>query len=132
MSSTSQSDHIFPIGDFNIDLLDPIPNENDFINNCHLNSLIPNQLYDTFNGIFLLDITDHYPILCNAPTNCPQKRICLKFWDNSGQNVAKLKTEVKHHLNNHVRINKDVNSNTNNLCNNLFFIYSNCCSINEK
>ena len=69
------------MGDFNINLIDLIAIENHLINNCHSNSLIPlinkrtrnannnpsildhiwsNQLYDTFNGIFLLDITDHY------------------------------------------------------------------------
>ena len=79
-SSTSQSDHVFIVGDLIINLLDPTAIKNYFINNCHSNSLIPlinkptsnannnlsildhiwsNQLYDTFNGIFLLDITDH-------------------------------------------------------------------------
>ena len=73
LSSTSQSDHVFIVGNLNINLLDPIAIENDFINNYHSNSLIPlinkptrnadnnpsiidhiwtNQLYDTFNGIF--------------------------------------------------------------------------------
>ena len=73
LSSTSQSDHVFIVGDLNINLLDPIAIENDFINNCVSDSLIPlinkptcdannnpsfidhiwtNQLYDTFNGIF--------------------------------------------------------------------------------
>ena len=63
------------------------------LNNCHSNSLIPlinkptrnannnpsildhiwtNQLYDKFNGIFLLDITDHYLIFTIAPINCPE------------------------------------------------------------
>ena len=95
LSSTSQSDHVFIVGDLNINLLDPIAIENDFINNCHSNYLIPlinkptrnannnpsildhiwtNQLYDIFNDIFLLDITDHYPITI-ALINCPQKRI---------------------------------------------------------
>ena len=74
LSLTSQSHHVFIVGDLNINLLDPIAIENDFINNCHSNSLIPlnnkptrnannnpsiidhiwtNQLYDTFNGIFI-------------------------------------------------------------------------------
>ena len=35
LSSTSQSDHVFIVGDLNIYLLDPIAVENDFINNCH-------------------------------------------------------------------------------------------------
>ena len=69
-SSTSQSDHVFIVGDLNINLLDPTATENDFINNCYSNSLIPlinkptrnannnpsildhiwsNQLYYTFN-----------------------------------------------------------------------------------
>ena len=126
LSSTSQPDHVFLVGDLNISLLDPTAIENDFINNCHSNSLIPlihkptrnannnpsiidhiwtNQLYDTFNGIFLLDITDHYPIFTIAPINCLQKRIRVKFRDHSGQNLAKLKIEVEHYLNNHVQIN---------------------------
>ena len=41
LSSTSQSDHVFIVGDLNINLLDPIAIENDFINNCRSNSLIP-------------------------------------------------------------------------------------------
>ena len=93
LSSTSQSDHVFIVGDLNINLLDTIAIENDFINNCHSNSLIPlinkptrnannnpsildhiwsNQLYDTFSGVFLLYITDHYPIFTIAPIKCPQ------------------------------------------------------------
>ena len=38
LSSTSQSDHVF--GGLNINLLYSIAIENDFINNCHSNSLI--------------------------------------------------------------------------------------------
>ena len=114
LSSTSQSDHVIPWshGDLNINLLDPIAIENDFINNCHSNSLIPlinkptrnannnqsildhvwtNQLCDTFNGIFLLDITDHYTIFTIAPINCPQKQIRVKLRDHSGQNLTKIK-----------------------------------------
>ena len=39
LSSTSQSDHVFIVGDLNINLLDPIAIENDFIN-CHGNQRI--------------------------------------------------------------------------------------------
>ena len=93
LSSTSQSDHVFIVGDLNINLLDPTAIENDFINKCHSNSLIPlinkptrnannnpiildhiwsNQLYDTFDGIFLLYVTDHCPIFTIVPINCPE------------------------------------------------------------
>ena len=89
-------------------------------------------MYDTFNGIFLFDKTDHYKIFTIAPINCPQKRIRVKFRDHSGQNLAKLKFEVEQYLNNHVQIHQDVSANTNNLCNNLFVIYSQCCPIKEK
>ena len=102
MLSTSQSDHVFIVADLKIILLAHTAIENDFINYCHSNSFIPlinkptrnannkptildhmwsNHLYDTFNGIFLLDITDHYPIFTFVPINCPQKRICVKFSD---------------------------------------------------
>ena len=153
MSSTSQSDDVFIVGDLNINLLDPTDIENDFINNCHSNSLIPlintptrntnnnpgildhiwsNQLYDTFNSIFLLDKTDHYSIFTIVPINCPQKRIRIKFREHSRQNIARLKLEVERYVNNHLQINQDVSSNTNNFCNNLFVIYSSCCPIKEK
>ena len=41
LSSASQSDHVFIVGDLNINLLDPIAIENNFINNRHSYSLIP-------------------------------------------------------------------------------------------
>ena len=76
-----------------------------------------NQLYDTFNDKFLLDITDHYPIFTIAPINCPQKRIPAKIGDHFGQNLTRLKLEVEHYLENQVELNHDVRSNTNNFCN---------------
>ena len=97
-----------------------------------LDHIWSNQLYDTFNGIFSLDITDHHPIFTIVPINCPQKRIRVKFRDHSRQNIARLELEVEHYVNNHVQITQDVNSNTNNFFNNLFVIYSNCCPIKEK
>ena len=97
-----------------------------------LNHIWTNQLYNTFNGIFLLDITDHYQIFTIAPINRPQKWIRVKFRDHSGQNLAKLKFDVEQYLNNHVQINQNVSANTNNFCNNIFVIYSQCCSIKEK
>ena len=133
MSSTSQSDHVFIVGDLNINLFDPTAIENDFINNCHSNSLIPlinkptrnannnssildhiwsNQLYDTFNGIFLLDITDHYPIFTIVPINCHQKRIRVKFRDHSRKNIARLELEAERYVGSHVEITQDVSSLT--------------------
>ena len=127
------SSHVFIVGDLYINLLDSISIENDFINNCHSNSLIhliknptlnannnpsildhiwSNQLYDTFNGIFFIDVTDHYPIFTIETLNCPPKRIHVKFRDLSGQNISRLKLEVEHYPNNRVQINQDVSSNT--------------------
>ena len=73
--------------------------------------------------MFLLDITDHYPIFTIAPINsyCPLKRIPVIFRDHPRQNLTKLNSEVEHYLNNHVRTNS---SDTNNLCDNLFIIYT--------
>ena len=101
------------VGDLNINLLDPIDIENDFINNCHSNSLIhlinkptrnanntpstsdhiwTNQLCDTFNGIFFIRYNSSlYPIFIISPINCPQKRISEKFRDHWGLNLDKLK-----------------------------------------
>ena len=87
-SSTSQSDHVFIVGNLNINLLDPIAIESDFINNCHSNSLIPlikkptrnannnpsildhiwtNQLYAAFNGFFFNRRNWSLPNIYNCP-----------------------------------------------------------------
>ena len=138
LSSTSQFDHVFIVGDLKINLLDPKmnlfnkPTCNENNNPSILDHIWSDQLCDTFNGIFLLDITDHYPIFKIVPINCPQKQIRVKFRDHSRQNIARLKFEVERYVNNHVQRTQDVSSNANNFCNNLFVIYSNCYNIKEK
>ena len=59
LSSTSQSDHVFIVGDLNINLLDTIAIENYFINNCHSNSLIPLINKPTRNTNNNQSILDH-------------------------------------------------------------------------
>ena len=59
LSSTSQSDHVFIVGDININLFDPIVIENDFISNCHSNSLIPLINKPTRNANNNPSILDH-------------------------------------------------------------------------
>ena len=51
-------------------------------------------MYDTFSDVILADITDHYPIFTILQINCSQKRIHIKFWDNSGLNLTRLKLEL--------------------------------------
>ena len=58
-------------------------------------------MYDASNGIFSLDVTDHYPIFTIVPINCPQNRICVKFRDHSGLNIARFKLEVERYFNAH-------------------------------
>ena len=41
LSSTSQSGHVLIVGDLNNKIINRTAIENDFINNCHSNSLIP-------------------------------------------------------------------------------------------
>ena len=59
LSSTSQSDHVFIVGDLNINLLETTAIENDFINNCHSNSLIPLMNKPTRNANNNPSILDH-------------------------------------------------------------------------
>ena len=51
--------HVFIVGDLNINLLDHIDIENDFINNCHSNSLIPLINKPTRNANKNPSIIDH-------------------------------------------------------------------------
>ena len=57
--STSQSYLVFIFGDLNINLLDPTAIENDFINNCYSNSLIPLNNKPTRNTNNNPSILDH-------------------------------------------------------------------------
>ena len=69
LSSTSQSHHVFIVGVLNNNLLDPIAIENDFINNCHLNSLIPlinKPTPNANNNPSILDHTVYEVISCTT------------------------------------------------------------------
>ena len=63
--TTSQTGHVFIVGDNNINLLDPIAIENDFINNCHSNSLIPLIKKPTHNANNNPSIIDHEVVVAN-------------------------------------------------------------------
>ena len=59
LSSTSQSGHVFIVGNLNINLLDPIAIENAFINNFHSNTVIPLINKPTHNANKNPSILDH-------------------------------------------------------------------------
>ena len=70
------------------------PTHNDNNNQTVLDLIWTNQLYNTFNCIFLLYITDNYPLFTISPINCPQKRIRVKFRDHILDRIW-LKLNVK-------------------------------------
>ena len=76
-SSISQSDHVFIVGNFNINFLDPFAIEIILLSNQIILSIIKSTVRYIQHGIFLLDITDHYTIFAIVPIkiNCPQNRI---------------------------------------------------------
>ena len=105
MSNNLQSNSFIPL------INEPTHNVDN--NSSILDHIWSNELYNTFSGIFLADITHHYTqyvftIVPLTVLDRPQKRIRVRYLDHSWENLAKRKLEVKHYLNNHLQINQDV------------------------
>ena len=154
MNSFPQQTHVYIVGDFNIDLLNPDRLGIDFINNCHMNSYAPlittatritntsatlldhiwtNQLYDSFSGVLDCIATDHFPIFTKLNLNTQiDSYISKKFRDHSEANIAKLQTEVSSFINELETVTLDVNDKTDLFCTNLYNLYNSCCPIRQK
>ena len=154
MNIFSQSTHVYFVGDFNIDLMNPDDLGSDFINTCHLNSYSPlitsptrittdsatlidhiwtNQLYDCFSGILDCLATDHYPVFTKIKINLQlNQTVRKKFRDHSEVNINKLLDEINNGiLNTNTDVN-DINLETEFFSNKLYELYNKCCPIKEK
>ena len=154
MNKFPQQTHVYIVGDFNIDLLNPDKLGIDFINNCHMNSYAPlittatritntsatlidhiwtNELYDSFSGVLDCIATDHYPIFTKIHVNAQiNSYVRKKFGDHSEANIAKLQTEVSSFVNELETVPLDVNNKTDIFCNILYDLYNSCCPIRQK
>jgi hypothetical protein len=150
----SSSDVVFIAGDFNIDLLQPVASEKNFIDVMRSSFFIPlitkpthvsdnrasiidhiwtNATVEVKSGIFPSDVTDHYPIFALFSLCVRGKPIVKKFRDHAPDNLALLKRRFHEFSNNFSVYNYlDLDTQTRLLLTELYKIYDQCCPIRSK
>lgn len=146
---------VFLVGDFNIDLLNPIASEKDFIDLCRSYTYVPlitkpthvthtsesiidhfwtNNLTDLKSGVINCDITDHFPIFCVVPVKenyqQPVKKV---FRDHSTACLSRLKANVVNSLDNFdICNNSDVHNLTSIFHDKVYDAYNESCPVRQK
>lgn len=155
LASTTANDHVFLIGDFNIDLASTLSSEVDFASFCLSETLIPlittptrvtqnssttidhiwtNQFYPIISGTFEIDVTDHYPTFALLPI-IPNKnnKFMKKFRDHSQTNIQKFTDEVQQYITaDLLPAHADVNHKMDTLSMKLMSIYNKNCPVRSK
>jgi len=97
-----------------------------------IDNIWTNQLSVTISGVFVVDITDHFPIFTVIQRVAEQNRYLLKYFrDHSATSLARLDTTVEEFVNNYVFVG-EINGEMSNLLSNLMSIYNDCCAIRSK
>jgi len=116
LSDVRRSDHVFVVGDLNVDLVNPSAAEVDIISSFHAFSFVPlvtvptyvtrntascldhiwhNQLDEVSSGVFQVDISDHYPVFVITGVFCDSNEFYVKeFRDHSETSLARLRNEL--------------------------------------
>jgi len=157
MNEAVQSEHVFLVGDLNVDLCNPTGLENEFVSACYSSSFVPlvtvpthetgnhascldhvwyNQLCDVNAGVFRVDISDHYPIFISVLIRPKADHTYLKYFrDHSTPSLIHLKAEISNFSENFLTAfqgDLDANVMMDTFINNLYNIYDRCCPIRCK
>jgi len=156
--NVQRKDHVFVVGDLNIDLVNPDVPESEFIDMCQALSFLPlisvpthvtpghsscldhiwsNQLYEVQSGVFRVDITDHYPIFLAIPIFSQSDRFFLKrFRDHSESSLNRLREELIIFFSEFSGAfdtdDISINELTELFCSRTYDIYDVCCPIRTK
>jgi len=154
-SSLRPADISFLVGDFNVDILDPLSLNIDFINSFYSSSFLPlitipthenpitstcidhiwcNQPDGMESGVFDVHITDHYPVfLLFKILYCNNKTI-KSFRDHSVSSLEKLRGRLSDFSREFVVISESLNVNDKmDLFNDrLYEMYDQCCPVRTK
>ena len=154
LTEYTSSTPVILCGDFNIDLINPTGQENDFINHMNSFSFLPhinkptsvceysstcidhiwtNQLCEIKSGIFEIKITDHYPVFLLIKFPDKKNLIEITFRDHS----EKCLNNLKYNVNAMISLFEDINFDDVNAACNLFNatfynIYNTSCPIRKK
>jgi len=154
MSSFHTSDHVFLVGDLNIDLIDPNLHELEFINSCNSFSYSPlvtdpthvslnksscidhvwyNQMNEFVAGTINLGITDHHFVYSSVDIGSGSKLYNKKFRDHSSNSLQSLQEDLLMYANSfEIHCNDNVHQLTQNVLNKFQELYNNSCPIRSK
>jgi len=149
-----QSKKVFIAGDFNIDMLADDRKcrmFNDSMNSLFLLPLITiptrigndsctlidhiwtNQLSVSASGVFVIDVTDHFPVFAVAQLEFQQENFLVKYFrDHSSQSLEKLETKVEEYVNSYSSSVENLEDEMSDVLSNLLTIYNSCCAIRSK
>jgi len=116
LSDVRRDDHVFIVGDLNVDIANPAAAEIDIISLFHTSSFLPlitvptyvtrvssscldhiwyNQLDEVRSGVFQVDISDHYPVFACARIICEASdSVTKKFRDHSELSLTNFRAGV--------------------------------------
>jgi len=148
-----QDRKVFIAGDFNVDTSDDSARSRLFddamrsiflmplitvptrINNDSqtlLDNIWTNQLAISMSGVFVVDVTDHFPIFVVAYHSIESNYIFKHFRDHSPQSLYELKSSVRSYVLNYNIRNRDFDAELTGFMEDLMRIYDDCCAIRAK
>jgi len=148
-----QDRKVFIAGDFNVDTSDNCARSRLFVDSMRSLFLIPlitiptrvnndsqtlldniwtNQLAISIVGVFVTDITDHFPIFVATCHSVDRSYIVKRFRDHSLQSLSVLKSSVRSYILNYGIRNRDVDAELTGFMEDLMKIYDDCCAIRSK
>lgn len=153
-SSRSVARKTVVAGDFNVDLLNPIGHELDFITSFHTVSFMPlvtkatrvsdhsascidhiwtDMLMESIPGIFNVSLSDHFPIFLILKCSRPSNNVKVSFRDHSKRNIDHLMRRVGDFGEFFERLQfEGVDYGTELFCDLLYNAYDECCPIKKK
>jgi len=98
-----------------------------------IDNIWTNQLSVTISGVFLVEISDHFPIFVIAPRLAQRDGRFMKYFrDHSAQSLDKLEATVEEFVANYNARGVHLNDEMSKLLSDLMGMYDRCCVIRSK
>jgi len=141
------------VGDMNVDILNPVFSDCDYVNYCYSASFIPmitqpthnnannstcidhiwcNQADDMEAGVFDISITDHYPIFLVLKVRCRDETFLKSFRDHSMTSLEGLHRRLTEFSREFMLIDGPMNDKMNFFNEKLYEMYDQCCPVRSK
>jgi len=155
-----RDDHVFIVGDLNVDIISPTPAGEEFLSACFTSTFLPlinvpthvsnnvsscldhiwyNKLCNVRSGAFDVDITDHYIIFSSVQLPCGGDQFFTKlFRDHSRTSLDAMNVELQRFVPDfdYILANVQDDVNVDDLVHmfttQLYGIYNRCCHIRSK